>query len=166
MPTTRQESSALPRLSEPERRAWVGFLRTHANLVNELDRELEASHGLPLRSYDVLLQLARAPQRSLRMSDLADAVVLSRSGLTRLVDRLVEQGYAERRRCPEDARGAFAQITPAGLARVREAAGTHLESVRRHFLSRLTSAQLKALGDCWDRLADGSAASDDAVGDA
>ena len=144
---------SVPRLSEEEIRAWGGFLRTHANLITQLDRELEAAHALPLRSYDVLIQLARAPEGSLRMSELADAVVLSRSGLTRLVDRLVEQGYVERRSCPSDARGALAAITPRGLERVREAAGTHIESVRRLFHDRLRRSDLEALDDCWERLA-------------
>lgn len=162
-PKTRTARS-VPRLSEEEMRAWGGFLRTHANLISQLDRELEASHALPLRSYDVLIQLAGAPEGSLRMSELAEAVVLSRSGLTRLVDRLVQQGYVERRPCPSDARGALAVLTPEGLRRVREAAGTHIESVRRLFHARLRDSDLNALGDCWERLGagaeDGAAARD------
>jgi DNA-binding MarR family transcriptional regulator len=100
----------------------------------------------------VLIQLARATDNALRMSDLADAIVLSRSGLTRLVDRLVAEGYVERRRCPSDARGALATLTPAGFERVRDAAGTHLQSVRRLFLDRFSGPELEALGSYWERL--------------
>jgi DNA-binding MarR family transcriptional regulator len=152
--STRTQSPLPPRarLGEDEQRAWGGFLRAHANLVAELDRELESAHGLPLRSYDVLIQLARAPEGRLRMSELADAVVLSRSGLTRLVDRLARQGYVERRPCPTDARGAWAVLTPAGRERLREASGTHIDSVRRRFLGRFSAQELRRLGDFWERL--------------
>src|SRR5215212_3461298 len=88
------------RLSRIELEAWYGFLRSHSGLIAELDRELEATHGMALRSYEVLLKLAQADQGRMRMSELADAVVLSRSGLTRLVDRLEElrtmAGYWQR----------------------------------------------------------------------
>ena len=146
-------SSPAALLREDELRAWAGFLRAHASLMAQLDRELEASHGLPLRSFDVLVQLAQAPDRRLRMSELADAVVLSRSGLTRLVDRLTEQGYVERQRCPSDARGAHAVLTAAGLRRVRRAGPTHVASVRRLFHSRFSDDELRALGEFWERLA-------------
>lgn len=152
MASTAAATRRVPRLASNEQAAWAGFLRTHADLITQLDRELEASHGLPLRSYDVLIQLSRAPDQSLRMSQLADAIVLSRSGLTRLVDRLVGEGYVERRPCPNDARGALATLTPAGLERVRGAAGTHLESVRRLFLDRFSPSELETLAGFWGRL--------------
>src|SRR5947209_20272925 len=109
------------RLSERELAAWAGFLRTHARLVRELDDELIAAHGLALSSYDVLVQIASSPERRLRMSELADAVLLSKSGLTRLVGRLVDQGLLERVGCENDARGAYAVITELGARRLREA---------------------------------------------
>src|SRR3978361_1060863 len=93
----------VPNFTEQELDAWRGFLRTHATLVRELDEELTEQHGLPLSSYDVLIQLAEAPDGMLRMSPLADAVLLSRSGLTRLVSRLASQGMVERRECENDA---------------------------------------------------------------
>src|SRR5947209_9319605 len=117
--------------------AWAGFLRTHARLVRELDDELTAAHALPLTSYDVLVQIASSPERRLRMSELADAVLLSKSGLTRLVGRLVEQGLLERAGCENDARGAYAVITEVGLKRLGEARETHLRGVRERFLDRL-----------------------------
>lgn len=140
------------RLNDRELSAWGGFLRMHARLIAELDRELEDGHGLPLTSYDVLVQLSDAPDRCLRMADLADAVLLSRSGLTRLVDRLEREGLVQRRRCPSDARGTLAVLTQAGLRRLRAAAPTHLEGVRRRFLDELSPAEQRRLADLWTRL--------------
>src|SRR4051794_12770868 len=139
-------------LSEPEVRAWGGFLTTHARLVRRLDEELRAAHGIPLGTFDVLIQLSHAPGRRLRMRDLADAIVLSRSGLTRLVDRLVRDGLVERERCGEDARGAWAVLPPAGAKALKQATPTHLEGVRRLFLSSLDEDEQSRLADVWDRL--------------
>lgn len=142
------------RLSDREMAAWAGFLRTHARLVRELDDELTAAHGLPLTSYDVLVQIASSPERRLRMSELADAVLLSKSGLTRLVGRLVEQGLLERVGCENDARGAYAVITELGLKRLREARETHLRGVRERFLDRLGERERDQLARIWARLED------------
>jgi DNA-binding MarR family transcriptional regulator len=143
-------------LDARETAAWGGLLRSHATLVKELDRELEHAHGLPLNEYEVLLLLARADGGRLRMSDLAERVLLSQSGLTRLVDRLERAGYVERVRCKEDRRGLFALITDEGRARFVEARVTHLEGVRRRFLSRLCPEQLDELAVVWDAVLDGS----------
>src|SRR5256885_15280337 len=116
-----QRSPTLPTFTDLELDAWRGFLRTHATLVRDLDEELTERHGLPLSSYDVLVQLDEAPDGMLRMSHLADAVLLSRSGLSRLVSRLEKDGLLERSDCPSDARGAFAVITDNGRARLAEA---------------------------------------------
>ncbi|MBL7501378.1 MarR family transcriptional regulator [Frankia sp. CNm7] len=134
-------------------RAWRGLLRAHAQVTRVLEAELEEAHKLPLASYDVLVQLAEAPNGALRMSELADAVLLSRSGLTRLVDRLVREGLVERQSCPSDLRGTLAVLTPAGLARLRAASGTHLRGVARHVLSRYSPTELELLGDLLGRLA-------------
>jgi len=144
------------RLSEVERGAWVGFLRAHHVLVADLDDELRREHDLPLTSFDVLAQLDNAPDRQLRMSELADAVLLSRSGLTRLVERLESRGLIERRECSEDARGAFAVLTEEGEARLRDARGTHLAGVRERFLERFDEQELRRLGRLWDRLLAGA----------
>src|SRR5215213_5690483 len=101
-------------LSKSELAVWRGFLRVHAALAKQLDAELEASHGLPLSSYEVLINLRAAPDRRLRMADLADRALLSRSGMTRLVDRLERQGLLARDTCVADARGCFAVLTEAG----------------------------------------------------
>ena len=140
------------RLSDLERGAWVGFLRAHHTLVAELDDELRRVHDLPLTSFDVLVQLDLAPGHQLRMSELADAVLLSRSGLTRLVERLEARGLLERRECPEDARGAFAVLTEKGEARLRDARKTHLAGVRARFIERFDEQELRSLGDLWGRL--------------
>jgi DNA-binding MarR family transcriptional regulator len=132
--------------------AWGGFLRTHATLVRELDDELTRAHGLPLSSYDVLVQLEGAEDGRLRLSQLADAVLLSRSGLSRLVARLVEQGLVERMECSDDARGAFAAITDRGRERLEEARVTHRAGIRQRFLGRLSEQQQRQLAEAWAAL--------------
>ena len=140
-------------LTPAELGAWRGFLRAHAAIVRRLDAELEAEHGLSLSAYEVLLLLHEAPGRRLRMSQLAESALLSHSGMTRLVDRLVAAGLVERRRCDEDRRGLFAEPTPAGTELFRQARTTHLRGIRERFLSRVPEAELAALADLWDRVA-------------
>jgi DNA-binding MarR family transcriptional regulator len=144
----------VPNFTDQELEAWHGFLRTHATLVRELDEELTERHGLPLSSYDVLIQLADAPDGMLRMSHLADAVLLSRSGLTRLVSRLAGQGMIERVECKNDARGSFAAITDYGRERLAEARATHRAGVRERFLDRLSEREQRQLAKAWGRLLD------------
>ena len=131
-------------LTAPEQAAWRAFLRAHATLVRRLEGELVAEHDLPLPSYDVLVQLSEAPDRRLRMTELAERVLLSRSGLTRLVDRLVRDGLVERQACPDDARGTLAVLTHSGLERLRTAWPTHLRGVAAH-LSRLSPQEVEQL---------------------
>ena len=131
-------------LSAPELAAWRTFLHAHSRLVRRLEAELVAEHDLPLASYDVLVQLSEAPQRRLRMTELAERVLLSRSGLTRLVDRLVRDGLVERHPCPSDARGMLAVLTPAGLERLRAAWPTHLRGVAEH-IERLSPDEVETL---------------------
>jgi DNA-binding MarR family transcriptional regulator len=139
-------------LAGPELRAWRGLLRTHAMLVKRLDAELEAEHGLALTSYEVLLHLGHADGAKMRMCDVAESVLLSRSGLTRLVDRLERDGFVERVSCADDARGAFARLTDAGRAKLEAASSTHLEGIRRHFLSNFSEEELDLLGRAWERV--------------
>jgi DNA-binding MarR family transcriptional regulator len=145
-------SSMQARLSPDELGAWRGFLQTHARLTRQLDDELRSEHDLPLTTYDVLVQLENAPGHQMRMSELADAVLLSRSGLTRLVDRLERQGLLERRECPDDARGSLAALTDAGAARLAEARPTHLAGVRRLFLEPLGEPERRRMAAVWDQL--------------
>src|SRR5436305_10604378 len=112
-------------LSPTDLRAWRGLVRAHACLVKRLDAQLEAEHGVPLSSYEVLNRLSGADGGKLRMHDIAASVLLSRSGLTRLVDRLERDGLVERCSCEHDARGAYAVLTDGGRARLAEAKVTH-----------------------------------------
>lgn len=139
-------------LDREELSAWRGLLRAHAGLTRELDAELTREHDLPLSSYEVLLFLADAEDGRMRMSELADSVLLSRSGLTRLVDRLERQGLLKRERCESDARGLFAEITPEGRRVFDAARHTHLDGVRKLFLSRFSRAELRAIGALWQKL--------------
>ena len=143
---------AVELLDDEELAAWRGMLRVHAELTRGLDAELTRAHALPLTSYEVLLFLADAPDGRMRMSELADSVLLSRSGLTRLVDRLERAGFLERVQCEDDARGYFAEITPAGRRQFDEARRTHLEGVRKLFLGRYSRDELRLLGGLWERL--------------
>lgn len=130
------------RLSEREIQVWRGFLRAHATLTRLLEAELLAAHQLSLPEYGVLVTLVEAPQHRLRMTELAEQVLISRSGLTRLVDRMQGAGLVERFRCPSDARGMHAVLTDVGYQRLKEASGTHLRGVRRHATGQLSDAEL------------------------
>src|SRR3984885_2012123 len=99
--------------------AWRGYLSSHAAILRALDAELVAEHGLTTRDYEVLLYLAQADGRHLPMSALAERTMLTRSGITRLVDGLVADGFIERVSCPKDARVSYAQLTDEGLAKLR-----------------------------------------------
>jgi DNA-binding MarR family transcriptional regulator len=150
--TVERESGRGAGFDELEMGAWAGFLRAHATLVRELDAELQVRHGLPLTSYDVLVQLDTSPENRLRMSELADAVLLSRSGLTRLVGRLVNAGMVERVGCKDDQRGAWAVLTDSGAARLAEARETHRRGVRERFLDRFSDDEQRRMAALWQRL--------------
>jgi DNA-binding MarR family transcriptional regulator len=150
------ESMAVHGLAPDEMAAWRGFLRAHALLVRRLDGELVAAHGLPLTWYDVLVVLDEAGGR-LRMAELARAVLLSVSGTTRLVDRLVREGLVAREPCEDDGRGFYAVLTTAGARRRREARPTHLAGVRRSFLDALEPEDVACLAGLWPRVEAGAA---------
>ena len=139
-------------LAPAELAAWRGFLRVHSALMRVIDAEMHARHGLSLSSYEVLLFLADSQEGRLRMSDLADSVLLSRSGLTRLVDRLEREGLIERVECSEDARGLYARITDEGRRVFDAARRTHLDGVRRLFLSHFSPEEQRLLGRLFARL--------------
>ena len=146
--------AAPPAADDPRLDAWRSFLHAHARLTRRLDEELQAAHHLSLAEYDALLQLANAPGRRLRMSALADRVLLSRSGITRLVDRLEAAGIVQRSACTTDARGAEAALTDAGLDRLRSASSTHLDGVRRLFLDVVAPDDRAAMERGLDRVLD------------
>jgi DNA-binding MarR family transcriptional regulator len=140
-------------LTVGEMRAWRGLLRAHTCLAKRLDAELDQAHRLPMTSYEVLHHLEEASGGRMRMCDLAERAQLSRSGLTRLVDRLEREGLLERCSCEHDARGSYACLTQTGHERLEEARGTHLAVVREHFLARFSEGELSVLADMWERIA-------------
>ncbi len=147
-------------LTETELAAWRGLLRVHTALVKALDAELSAAHDLPLSSYEVLITLESAPNRKCRMAELADSVLLSRSGMTRLVDRLEQHGLLVRDTCTDDGRGCFAVLTDKGAAVLEEARPTHLEGVRQRFLTHFSDAELRQFAGAWERVLPGASAVD------
>ena len=140
-------------LSESETQAWVGLLHAHATLVKQLDAELTTAHGISLSGFEVLWRLAEADHGRLRMTDLAGLVMLSPSGLSRLVDRLESEGMIERVACPEDGRAINATITEAGRLKLSESRETHFEGIRRRFLAYFDEAEIGQLALFWTRFA-------------
>jgi DNA-binding MarR family transcriptional regulator len=134
---------------------WRAFLRAHARVERRLDEDLRARHGLSLQEYETLLHLAESPERRLRMGRLADSLLLSKSGVTRLVDRLVDDGLVERTSCSSDARGAEATLTALGLSRLRVAAPTHLDGIRDYFVSAIDAADLAVVERAMDAVSEG-----------
>jgi DNA-binding MarR family transcriptional regulator len=139
-------------LSDAQLRAWRLFLRAHAGITRRLESDLVAEQRLSLASYDVLVQLVEAPQGRLRMSELAERVLLSRSGLTRLVDRLEREGLVRREACEDDARGLFTVVTETGVDRLRTASPTHLRGVSEYAVGRLSDDEAEALAELMERL--------------
>lgn len=125
--------------------AWGSLLQVHAAVVPVLDRRLQSEAGLPLSWYDVLLELAAAPDRRLRMTDLSQRVVLSRTRVSRLVDEMSRSGLVTREEHPTDARSAYASLTDAGYARYRQAAPVYLAGIEEHFSGALTNAELQSV---------------------
>jgi DNA-binding MarR family transcriptional regulator len=133
---------------------WERLLRAHAAIVAELEKEMEREQRLPLRWYEVLLHLSRSPEGRLRMQDLAGVVLQTRSGLSRLVDRMAEAGLVRRESCAADGRGVYAVLTEAGRARFRQAAPLHLRGIERLFARHLATEEARVLRDVLGRLPD------------
>ncbi len=134
--------------------AWRLFITAHATLIDVIDRELTSADHIPLHWYDVLIELAEAPNHRLRMHELARSVVLSRSAVTRLVDRLEVAGLLFRQPDPTDRRGAFAVLTPAGLAALRQAWPVYAQAIQRHFARLLTDGEAQTLSTVFQRILD------------
>lgn len=145
-------ATSVPSRDDPRLNAWRTFLHAHAQVRRQLERELQAEQRMGLPEYEVLLVLAYAPERRLRMSELADALVLSRSGVTRLIDRLEADGLVERVSCETDRRGQWAQLTEGGYGRLRAASPTHLRGVAEHFLDRIPVDELASLQQALERV--------------
>ena len=132
--------------------AFVSFVRAHASVVRGLDRELVNDHGLTINDYEVLLRLARAPDRMMRRVDLAQQVLLTPSGITRLLDGLQGSGFVEKAACDSDARVVYAKLTDAGREKLRTATEDHVASIRALFGERFTEDELRTLCGFLDRL--------------
>ncbi len=149
-------TSPLGDLSDEEFMVWTGFLRSHAAVARGLDADLQATHGLPLTEFEILLWLSRTSCAGLRMAALAEMVQLSPSGLSRAVERLEGRGLVGRHRCAEDRRGAFAVLTAAGSDLVERASATQAAGIRSRFLKHITSAEREAFAHAWQRVIAGN----------
>jgi DNA-binding MarR family transcriptional regulator len=132
--------------------AWRSYLQSHASILRVLDADLIAEHGMTSRDYEVLLYLSQAPERMLPMSALAEATMLTRSGITRLVDGLVECGSIERVSCAKDARVSYARLTDGGYEKLRQAGCTHIAGIQRLFLEHFTAEEIDTLAALLSRL--------------
>jgi Transcriptional regulators len=132
--------------------AFVALVRTHATATRALNAQLSADHGLTVSDYEVLLRLSGAPDHRLRRVDLAEQVLLTASGITRLLDGLERQGWVERGACDSDRRVVYAVLTDAGVAKLREARSTHIPQIEAHFGRGLTPEELAILVELLDKL--------------
>jgi DNA-binding MarR family transcriptional regulator len=132
--------------------AWLRFLRAHAAVTRQLSARLEAQHGLTLNDFDVLVQLYNAPERSMRRVDIARAVLLTASGITRLLDGLERAGWVEKRACESDARVSYAKLTDEGVEKYEAAREMHLADIHELFGSNFTPEEQRTLGDLLARL--------------
>ena len=139
-------------LDADEQRAWRAWLFSAQLLMDRLDRELTHATGISHAYYEILVQLSETPGRSLRMSELAERSLSSRSRLSHAVSRLEERGWVRRQVCPEDGRGQLAVLTDEGMAALERAAPVHVESVRTHLFDQLGPDQVAALRDVGETL--------------
>ena len=140
-------------LTADEMRAWRALLGAQHRLGRILDLELQAAHGTTLADHEVLILLSEEAGGALRMADLADMLTISRSGLTRRVDRMAAAGLVSRERCASDGRGVFARITPDGLRALELATPVHVAGVRRHFVDALDPDELDLLATALEKVA-------------
>jgi len=152
-PATEERTGPL-RARDPRLAPWRAFVRAQAHVSRRLDEDLRAEHGLSLQEYVALLILAESPDRRLRMGRLADSLTLSKSGATRLIDRLVDDGLVDRVTCSSDLRGAEAMLTDSGLKRLRTAAPTHLRGIADYFLSAIGDTDLQVVARTMESVAD------------
>ena len=136
----------------PEVEAFAGLLRTHAATTRRFNAQLVAEHGLTLSDYEVLLRLARAPERRMRRVDLSQQVLLTPSGITRLLSRLEDCGLVRRASCASDARVTYAELTDEGLEKLHDASETHVSGIRELFAEHFTASELDSLRELLWRL--------------
>jgi DNA-binding MarR family transcriptional regulator len=145
-------STQVPRRATPEITAWIGLVRAHASTTRRFNSELVAEHNLTINDYEVLLHLSHADGRRLRRVDLAERVLLTPSGITRLLDGLERAGYVERATCDSDARVTYAQLTDEGQEKLRQASKSHVTGIRDFFRERFSEEELEVLGSLLERL--------------
>jgi DNA-binding MarR family transcriptional regulator len=145
-------SSQVTDLRGIELEAWINFLRAHAAVTRQFNAELLATHGLTINDFDVLAQLSGAPEHALKRVDLAERVLLTPSGITRLLKGLEEAGWVSNRSCAEDARVTYAVLTPTGRKKLAQARRTHVASVRALFSERFEHDELETLASLLERL--------------
>ncbi len=150
--TAARERPLTPR--DPRLGPWRAFLTAHALVTRRLDDDLRSEQGMTLAEYGALLHIAEAPGRRLRMNQLADSILLSRSGVTRLIDRLEADGLVERSHCSSDGRGAEAVLTATGIARLRTASRTHLRGIETYFIGPMATDDLDAVADACQKIND------------
>ena len=143
-------SSAL--VTQNRLESWVSFLRAHSAITRQMNADLLNEHGLTLNDYEVLLRLSHEEGGMMRRVDLAESVVLTASGITRLLDGLERAGHVEKATCESDARVSYAKLTQAGAEKLSEASVTHLARVEELFTSRFSNADLRALAGLLSRL--------------
>jgi DNA-binding MarR family transcriptional regulator len=136
----------------PDLEPWVRFLRAHAAITRQLSARLESQHGLTLSDYDVLVQRYFAPERALRRVDLARSVLLTASGITRLLDGLERSGWVEKRSCASDARVSYAALTESGASKFEEASASHRADIDELFGSNFSDDEHRQLGELLGRL--------------
>ncbi|MGH7746537.1 MAG: MarR family winged helix-turn-helix transcriptional regulator [Candidatus Dormibacteria bacterium] len=139
-------------LDADEQRAWRALLSAGRLLMDRLERDLQADAGMPVTYYEVLVELSEAPERSMRMSELARRSLSSPSRLSHAVARLEELGWVRRQACPTDRRGAFAVLTDEGLRAIEAAAPGHAEAIRRHLFDHLSPAQVAEIREMGEAL--------------
>ena len=137
---------------EAQLRVWRSFLETHSTLIRALEKEMQADQGLPLTWYDVLVHLSEASGGRLRHQALAKSLLLSRSGITRLVDRMATAGLVRREPCPDDRRGSYAVLTEEGRRALERAAPGHMRGITEHFAVHLNAEDVWTLGSVFDRV--------------
>ena len=145
-------TSQVTQLRGIELEAWINFLRAHSAVTRQFNAELQAAHGLTINDYDVLAQLSRAPDQALKRVELSERVLLTPSGITRLLKGLEDAGWVSNRPCAEDARVTYAVLTPEGKEKLDEARTTHVASVRALFSERFDKDELETLASLLERL--------------
>jgi len=150
-----ERTTATGQASRTELEPWVRFIRAHAAIVKELSSDLVTTHGLTINDYEVLLRLARADGGRMRRVDIAQEVLLTPSGITRLLEGLERAGFVERVACKEDLRVSYAQLTPAGRTKLRAAGKTHVAGIHRVFLDHFDGDERAVVSELLGRLTEG-----------